>query len=43
MTLAYVEKDDLFGTGVVDVDAVVGKLHQYEKLVDLLAVQAGVE
>ena len=42
MTIGYVGRDDLFGTGVVDVDAVVGKLHQYEKLVDLLAMQTEV-
>lgn len=43
MTIGYVGQNKLFGTGVVDVDAVVSKLHQYEKLVDDLAVQAGVE
>lgn len=37
MTIGYVNQDNLFGTGVVDVDAVVSKLHQYEKLVDEMA------
>lgn len=42
MTIGVVDSAALFGNGVVDLDAVVSKLHQYEKLVDDLAVQARV-
>lgn len=43
MTIGFVDQNSLFGTGVVNVDAVVGKLHQYEQLVDLLAMQTEAE
>ena len=35
MTVAVVEPDLLFGTEIVDIQAVVSKLHQYEHLIDL--------
>lgn len=34
MTIAIVEPDNLFGSSIVDVDLVVGKLKEYQKLVD---------
>lgn len=37
MTIGFVDSASLFGTGQVDLEAVVCKLHQYEKLVDEMA------
>lgn len=34
MTIAYVEMDNLFGTGLVDIDSVVEKLKGYQELID---------
>ncbi len=34
MTIASVSKEDLFGEGIVDIDAVVDKLKEYQELID---------
>ena len=34
MTIAIVEPESLFGSGIVDIQAVVSKLHKYEQLID---------
>lgn len=35
MTIAYISREDVFGNGPVDIDAVVDKLKEYEELIDI--------
>lgn len=37
MTIGIVNSDYLFGNDVVDLNFIVNKLHEYEKLLDMIA------
>lgn len=38
MTIAVVNRDDIFGTGIVDMDALINKLQEYQGLIDTMTI-----